>query len=78
MAKVKIYTTPTCIWCGKAKEFFKHHKVKFTEIDVSSDVEGRRELIHKTHQLGVPVIDINGKVIIGYNEEALKAALKVK
>lgn len=73
--KVKIYTTPSCPWCKKTKEFFKKNKVKYTEIDVSSNVKAQQEMLKKSGQMGVPVIDIDGKIIIGYNESALKKAL---
>ena len=78
MPKVKIYSTPTCIWCNKTKEFLKQHRVKFTDIDVSSNRKAAEEMIHKTGQMGVPVIDINGTIIVGYDEEALKKTLKIK
>ena len=75
---VKVYSTKTCIWCGKVREFLKEKGIKFTEVDVGSDHEARHEMIHKSHQMGVPVTDINGKIIVGYDEEALKKSLKVK
>ena len=78
MTGVKIYSTPTCIWCAKTKEFFRKHKVKFTDFDVSIDRKAAHEMIHKSGQMGVPVIDIDGKIIVGYNEEELKKALKLK
>ncbi|MDP3992070.1 MAG: glutaredoxin family protein [Nanoarchaeota archaeon] len=78
MPKVKIYSTPTCIWCAKAKEFFRKHKIKFTDFDVSKDRKAAHEMIHKSGQMGVPVIDIDGKIIVGYNEEELRKKLKIK
>lgn len=78
MAKVKIYSTPTCPWCKKTKEFLKENKVKFTDFDVSSDRKAAKEMIEKSGQRGVPVIDIDGEIISGYNESALKKALKIK
>ena len=78
MVNVKIYSTETCIWCAKAREFLTFHKVKFTELDVGSDRKAAMEMIHKSGQMGVPVIDINGKIIVGYNEGALKKALKIR
>ena len=78
MAKsVKIYTTKTCPYCYQTKEFFKANNVKYQEIDVSSDRKAAEEMIHKSGQMGVPVIDIDGTIIIGYNKEALKKALKI-
>jgi len=78
MPKVKIYSTKTCIWCAKAREFLTSHKIKFTEADVGADKKTAMEMIRKSRQMGVPVIDINGKIIVGYNEDALKRALKIK
>lgn len=74
---VKIYSTKTCPWCAKTKEFFKEHKVSFTNIDVSSNKKAAEHMVKISGQMGVPVIDINGKIIVGYNESALKKALKL-
>ena len=75
--KVKIYTTPTCIWCKKTKEFFKEHKVKYQEVDVAADQEAGREMVERSGQMGVPVVDIDGTIIVGFNQEALKKALDI-
>ena len=75
MVKVKIFTTSACIWCKKTKEWFKEHKVKYEEHDVSVDDKAREEMIEKSEQMGVPVIDVDGTIIIGYNKEKLKKAL---
>ncbi len=75
---VKIYTTPTCPWCKKAKEFLKQKKIKFTELDVSSNEKARDEMVKKSKQMGVPVIDIDGKIIIGFDQGAIEKALKQK
>ena len=77
MAKVKVYSTPTCPWCHKAKDFLKENKVEFDDIDVSADDVARKEMIEKSGQMGVPVIDINGKVIVGFDQEAIKKELKL-
>lgn len=74
---VKIYTTPPCPWCKKTKEFFKEHKIKYKEIDVSANKKSADEMIKKSGQTGVPVIDIDGKIIIGFDEDKLKKALKL-
>ncbi len=75
---VKIYSTSTCIWCAKTREFFEAHNVKYTDIDVSRDRKAAHEMIHKSGQMGVPVIDIDGKIIVGYNEGELRRLLKIK
>lgn len=76
MVTVKLYSTPTCIWCAKTREFFRKHKVKFTDIDVSSNKKTAHEMIKKTGQMGVPVIEIDGKIIVGFNEGELKKIFK--
>lgn len=78
MPKVKIYTTPTCPWCKKTKEFLKSKKVKYTEINVVSNEKAQQEMIKKSGQMGVPVIDIDGKIIIGFDQEEIEKALKKK
>lgn len=75
--EVKIYTTPTCAFCHAAKEFFKEHKIEFKEYDVARDVEAREEMIRKSGQLGVPVIDIGGKLVIGFNRMKLAELLGI-
>lgn len=77
MAQVIIYSTPSCHYCGLAKEFFKQHNVSYTEHNVAADVEKRKEMVEKSGQLGVPVIDIDGKVIVGFDESAIAGALGI-
>jgi glutaredoxin-like YruB-family protein len=74
--KVKIYTTPTCPYCEMAKQYFKSKNIDYEEVDVSSDIEAAREMIEKTGQMGVPVIEIGDKIIIGFNKPAIERALK--
>jgi glutaredoxin-like YruB-family protein len=78
MKKVKIYTTPTCIYCKLAKEFFKKNKIKYEEFDVSEDEKARDEMIRKTQQLGVPVIEINSEIIIGFDKSRIEKILNLK
>ena len=68
---VVIYSTPTCVYCKMAKEFFKEHKVNYTEHDVASDLTRRQEMVDKSGQLGVPVIEVDGTVMIGFHKERL-------
>ncbi|KHO55079.1 MAG: YruB family glutaredoxin-like protein [archaeon GW2011_AR19] len=75
---IKIYTTPTCPWCKKTKEFFKENKIKFKEINATSDKKAAKEMIEKSGQMGVPVIEIDKQLIVGFDEEKLKKALKLK
>ena len=75
--KVRIYSTSTCPWCVKTKEFFKAHNVKYEEVNVGTDEKVRNEMFEKSGQFGVPVTDINGTVIVGYDKKALKKALGI-
>jgi len=76
MVIVEIYTTPSCPWCEKTKEFLKEKRVKFKENDVSNNEKAREEMTEKSGQMGVPVLDINGKIIVGYNPKEIERALK--
>ena len=76
MAIIKIYSTPTCPYCTKAKEFLKEKGIKFEDIDVSSNQDAAKEMIEKSGQMGVPVIDIDGKIIAGFDQAKLEEALK--
>ena len=75
MAKVTIYSTPTCVYCKMAKDFFKKNGIAYQEHDVSADMKAREEMVQKSNQLGVPVIDIDGKILVGFDEEELKRVL---
>ncbi len=75
--KVRIYTTPICPWCVKAKEFFKENSVQYEEVNVAADRAAAEEMIQKSGQMGVPVIDVDGQMIVGYNKPALKKALGI-
>jgi len=75
---VKIYTTPTCPYCKLAKEFMAQHNVEFEEVDVSRDEHALHEMVAKSGQLGVPVIDVDGKIMIGFNRSKLTELLGLK
>lgn len=75
MKNVIIYSTPTCTYCKHAKEFLTSKNIPYTEYNVASDLERRKEMVDKTGQLGVPVIDVDGKVLVGFDEGELSAAL---
>jgi glutaredoxin-like YruB-family protein len=75
---IKVYSTPTCPYCIMAKTFLKEHKLPFEDIDVSMNQKAAEEMIKLTGQMGVPVLVINGKVIIGFNKPALMQALGIK
>ena len=78
MKSVTIYTTSTCHFCHGAKDFLKEQGVSFTEKDVTTDPSARQEMIEKTGQMGVPVIDVDGKIIVGFNEPALRQELELQ
>lgn len=76
MAKnVKIYSTPTCPWCIRVKQFMKENNIPFEDYDVSFEKAKADEMVAKSGQMGVPVIDIEGQVIVGFDKEKIKAAL---
>ena len=74
---VKVYTTEICPWCKKVKAFLKENKVEFSEADVGSDENASKEMVEKSGQRSVPVIDVNSTIIVGFDEERLKKALKL-
>jgi glutaredoxin-like YruB-family protein len=75
--KVKIYTTPTCPWCKKVKAFLKENKVDYSEVDVSVSDAASREMVKKSGQMSVPVTEIDGVIITGFDEAKLRSALKL-
>ncbi|MBW2992254.1 glutathione S-transferase N-terminal domain-containing protein [Candidatus Woesearchaeota archaeon] len=76
MAKVKVYSTKTCPWCVKTKEYLKEKKIEFEDIDVSENQEAANEMVEKSGQMGVPVIEIDGEIIVGFDQAKIDAALK--
>ncbi|HLD76379.1 MAG TPA: glutaredoxin domain-containing protein [Candidatus Norongarragalinales archaeon] len=72
---VTIYSTPTCVYCRLAKDYFKQKGVDYKEIDVASDHAAAEQMVEKSGQLGVPVIDVDGKIIVGFDRPALEKAL---
>ena len=78
MAKnVTVYSTPNCPWCHKAKDFLKENKIAFNDVDVSKDKKAAAEMVEKSGQMGVPVVDVNGTIIVGFDKNALKKALGI-
>ena len=72
---VKIYSTSSCGYCVKAKNYFRQNKVPFTEYKVDQDQRKADEMVRKSGQMGVPVIDIHGKIIVGFNQAEVERAL---
>jgi len=75
--QVTIYSTPTCHFCHAAKDFFTANKVKFTDYNVATDLEKRKEMIQKSGQMGVPVIYIGDQLIVGFDEGRLRELLAI-
>jgi glutaredoxin 3 len=75
---VKIYSTPTCPWCKRTKQFLDANGIKYQDMNVAEDKVARDEMVNKTHQLGVPTIMIDDEFVIGFNEKALKEKLDLK
>jgi len=75
---VTIYTTATCVYCRAAKKLFSEHNIAYTEKDVAQDAAARSEMIERSGQLGVPVIDVNGTVVVGFNEPKLRELLDIR
>jgi glutaredoxin 3 len=76
MNTVIIYSTKTCPYCVMAKEYLKSKNVSFEDVDVAQDTNKAMEMIRKSGQQGVPVLDVNGKVIVGFNKVEIDSALK--
>lgn len=74
---VKVYTTTTCSWCKKLKDYLKSNNIEFEEINVSDDINAREEMLNKSKQMGVPVTDIDGKIIIGFDKPAIDKELNL-
>ena len=72
---VTIYSTPSCGYCNIAKEYFKKNNIPFTEYNVAHDTQKAEEMVRKSGQMGVPVIDIHGKIIVGFNQPQIEKAL---
>ncbi|HHE76896.1 MAG TPA: NrdH-redoxin [Candidatus Parcubacteria bacterium] len=78
MPKIKVYSTPSCPYCYTLKEYLKEHNFEFEDIDVSQDESGRSEMIKKSGQTGVPVVDIDGEIIVGFDKEKIDQILNIK
>jgi len=74
---IRVYSTPTCPYCVTLKNFLKENNIQFDDIDVSQDEVAAKEMIDKSGQMGVPVIDIHGEMIIGFDQERIKKLLKI-
>lgn len=73
--KITIYSTPTCPYCHQAKDYFKSKKLDFEDVDVASDAEKAEEMVKLSGQMGVPVIKIGDKVIVGFDPKEIDKAI---
>ena len=77
MVNVKVYSTTNCPWCHRVKDFLKENNMEFEDINIENNQEAAQEMVEKSGQMGVPIIDIGGKIIVGFDEEALREELKL-
>jgi len=75
---VKIYTTPTCPYCLALKDFLQEHGIEFQEIDVASNAKEREEMVKKTGKLEVPVVEIDGEIVVGFDKEKIAKLLGIE
>jgi glutaredoxin-like YruB-family protein len=76
--RVTVYSTPTCSWCNTLKEWLRKNTIPFTDVDVSRDQHAAEELVRRTGQQGVPQTEINGQIVIGFNQQRLKELLEIQ
>lgn len=78
MAKsVIVYSTPNCPWCIRVKQFLKENNILFLDWDVSVDQAAADEMVKKSAQMGVPVLDIDGQIVTGFDKERIKQLLGI-
>jgi glutaredoxin-like YruB-family protein len=75
---VKLFVTPVCPYCFTLKEFLKEHNIEFEEIDVTQDEKAREEMIKKSGQMGAPVVEIDGQIVVGFDKEKISKLLGIK
>jgi glutaredoxin-like YruB-family protein len=78
MKKIKIYSTPGCPYCTALKEFLKSHNIEFEDVDVSRNENAAKEMIEKSGQMGVPVVEIDGEIVVGFDKEKICQLLNIK
>ncbi|MBN2664278.1 MAG: hypothetical protein JXR68_11565 [Bacteroidales bacterium] len=76
--RVTVYSTPTCSWCNRIKQYFKENNIKFKDIDVSKDQKAAQEMVKRSGQQGVPQTDINGQIVIGFDKQKINKLLDIK
>ncbi len=78
MAKVKVFSTKACPYCVILKQFLNDNKIEFENLDVSENEEARREMIEKTKQMGVPVIEIDNEIVVGFDKKKISELLGIR
>ena len=78
MAKIRIFSTPSCPYCVTLKEYLKDKGFEFEDLDVSQDQKALDEMVEKSKQMAVPVVDIDGEIIIGFDKEKISEILNIK
>jgi len=76
--RVIIFSTPTCSFCNAAKTYFRQKGIKFRDVDVSRDATAARDMVRRSGQQGVPVIDIGGRIIVGFDKPKIDSLLHIK
>lgn len=78
MAKVRLFTTPACSFCYTLREFLKENNIEFEEVDVSKDEKSREEMIKKSGRLEAPIVEIDGKIVVGFDKKKILKLLNIK
>ena len=73
--RVLVFTTPTCPWCQRAKSYLRSKSIPFKEVDVTRDQQAARDLVRRTGQMGVPVIEIDGRPVVGFDQRQVDRLL---
>ena len=77
MKKVIIYSTPTCPWCTKVKDYLDSKNVAYEDFDVAKDRDKAIEMVNKSGQQGVPVVDIDGDIVVGFDQNKIDSLLNL-
>ena len=75
--RVIVFSTPTCSYCNMAKQYFRQHRIRFKDVDVSRDQAAARDLVRRSGQMGVPVIDIGGRIVVGFDKPKINQMLGI-
>ena len=75
--RVIVFSTPTCSFCNMAKKYFREKGIRYKDVDVSRDQAAARDMVRRSGQSGVPVIDIGGKIIVGFDRPKINKLLGI-